>query len=396
MISGLLLPLAVLAATWYAHSYAMTVSPRAIELSAYAALFVAIALSVAFNRSRALFCALVVGAAFWVLNVQEDPAPANSLIYVLICIVVPLNTLLFCLTHERGILSAPSAVRFTLVILQALALAWFLERPSFELFAWLTQEFVGTPRWLALSIPQAGIVVLAVCALSIVVRMFFDPTPLDSAFLGLLAALFIGYNWIGTVGILASFHAAAAVLLIIGVVRESYNMAYRDELTNLPGRRALNEKLAALGRKYVIAMVDVDHFKKFNDTYGHDVGDQVLRMVAAKLKRVTGRGKAYRYGGEEFALIFAGVGINDAVPHVEAVRLNIADYRMALRGRLRPVKDRRKKRRASRKSKASVSVTVSAGVAERTDALKTPEDVVKAADEALYRAKRAGRNRVKT
>ena len=210
----------------------------------------------------------------------------------------------------------------------------------------------------------------------------------------MVTALFIAYNWISSPGMLASFHAAAAVLLVIGIVHESYNMAYRDELTGLPGRRALNEKLAALGRRYAIAMVDVDHFKKFNDNYGHDVGDQVLSMVAAKLRVVTGGGKAYRYGGEEFTLVFAGGGINDALPHVEAVRLNIAEYELALRKKTRPSKDRRKKRRTSRKTKTSVSVTVSAGVAERTDALRSPDEVIKAADQALYRAKRAGRNRV--
>ena len=62
-------------------------------------------------------------------------------------------------------------------------------------------------------------------------------------------------------------------------------MAYHDELTGLPGRRALNEALLRVGSRYAVAMVDVDHFKHFNDAYGHEVGDQVLRMVAAQLDR---------------------------------------------------------------------------------------------------------------
>lgn len=82
-------------------------------------------------------------------------------------------------------------------------------------------------------------------------------------------------------------------------------MAYQDELTSLPGRRALKEYLLKLGSEYTIAMFDIDHFKKFNDTHGHDVGDQVLRMVASKLATVSGRGKSFRYGGEEFTLVFS-------------------------------------------------------------------------------------------
>ena len=98
--------------------------------------------------------------------------------------------------------------------------------------------------------------------------------------------------------------AAALTSLCISLAHEGFHMAFRDELTGLPGRRALNEKLQRMGRIYTLAMADVDHFKVFNDTHGHDVGDQVLRMVAAQLRRVSGGGHAYRYGGEEFTLVF--------------------------------------------------------------------------------------------
>src|SRR3546814_5904189 len=76
------------------------------------------------------------------------------------------------------------------------------------------------------------------------------------------------------------------------VAHEAYQMAFRDELTGLPGRRALNERMQRLGRNYVLAMSDVDHFKKFNDTHGHDVGDQVLRLVASKLSKISGDRKS--------------------------------------------------------------------------------------------------------
>jgi diguanylate cyclase (GGDEF)-like protein len=62
--------------------------------------------------------------------------------------------------------------------------------------------------------------------------------------------------------------------------------------------------MMSLGHRFTIAMLDIDHFKRFNDTYGHEVGDQVLKMVAAKLGQVRKGGRAFRYGGEEFALVF--------------------------------------------------------------------------------------------
>jgi diguanylate cyclase (GGDEF)-like protein len=191
------------------------------------------------------------------------------------------------------------------------------------------------------------------------------------------------------------FTAAAGLALVLAVLQETYRLAFRDELTRLPSRRALNERLKAVGRRYAVAMVDVDHFKRFNDTYGHAVGDQVLRMVAARLARVGGGGQAFRYGGEEFTVLFPGKGVDEAMPHAQALRAEIDGYRMAIRGSDRPRRERAgRRRRSGVPSAQTVSVTVSIGVAERSGRHDHPEEVIMAADKALYRAKRAGRNQV--
>ncbi|NIT64214.1 MAG: GGDEF domain-containing protein [Gammaproteobacteria bacterium] len=188
---------------------------------------------------------------------------------------------------------------------------------------------------------------------------------------------------------------AAGLILGLSVVETGYSMAYRDELTGLPSRRAFPDTLAALGSRYAIAMVDIDHFKQFNDKHGHDVGDQVLRMVAGKLGRVAGGGRAFRYGGEEFAVIFAGRSRDEAMPHLEELRSAIGNAKFTVRGHPR-ARSRLKgaKRKSTRRKK--LAVTVSIGVAERNGRYTTPERVLKAADKALYRAKRAGRNQVRT
>ena len=175
------------------------------------------------------------------------------------------------------------------------------------------------------------------------------------------------------------------------------SMAFRDELTGLPGRRALNERLQRLGRTYVIAMADVDHFKKFNDTHGHDVGDQVLRLVASQLRQIGGGGKAYRYGGEEFTLVFPGKTLEECLPHLEQVRQAVEQYRLHLRDpQQRPQSDKQGRQRRAGKGASEVSVTISMGVAERGIQHAAPEDVIKAADQALYNAKSAGRNCVRS
>jgi PleD family two-component response regulator len=142
-------------------------------------------------------------------------------------------------------------------------------------------------------------------------------------------------------------------------------------------------------------MLDVDHFKKFNDTHGHDIGDQVLRLVGSRLAQATGGGTAYRYGGEEFCIIFPDLRLTEALPHAEKICADIAGYQMAVRRDDRP-KDPEAgtKLRSLRSPEKTLSVTVSIGIAEPEDTNATPAEVLRASDKALYRAKEGGRNRV--
>ncbi len=191
----------------------------------------------------------------------------------------------------------------------------------------------------------------------------------------------------------ALYLAAAGLILVVSLIEESYALAYVDELTGLPGRRALNAALLKLGPRYTLAMVDIDHFKKLNDTHGHLVGDQVLRKVAAALARVTGGGHAFRYGGEEFAVIFPGCSVDETLPHLEGLRQSIEDSAFVVRAIDRP---RRKPKKAirARRPRKTLHVTASVGAAAPNGRVATPNQVLEAADSALYRAKRAGRNRV--
>jgi len=183
----------------------------------------------------------------------------------------------------------------------------------------------------------------------------------------------------------------------VALLEESHRLAFRDPLTGLAGRRALEERMRGLGSRYAIAMVDVDHFKKFNDTHGHDVGDQVLKLVGARLAEVGGGGTAFRYGGEEFSVLFPRSDLDEVLPHLEKIRASIESYRMAVRAPDRPksVEDGLK-RRAGSSAASHLSVTVSIGASAPKGGLKTPAQVIRAADEALYRAKQGGRNRVST
>jgi diguanylate cyclase (GGDEF)-like protein len=188
------------------------------------------------------------------------------------------------------------------------------------------------------------------------------------------------------------------LLLLSGsIIQETFRMAFRDELTGLRGRRALNDALTRLDGNYSIAMVDIDHFKAFNDTHGHQTGDQVLRLVAARLNRAGGGSKAYRYGGEEFALVFFGKLAHECLDTLEEVRKVIETSRMRLRDEAsRPNSELQgRAKRGSGADRPGLRVTVSIGVADSRHTPDGPMAVIGAADTALYAAKAAGRNNVK-
>jgi diguanylate cyclase (GGDEF)-like protein len=186
----------------------------------------------------------------------------------------------------------------------------------------------------------------------------------------------------------------ARLILVLSLIETWHGMAYGDELTGLPARRALDEAVGRLSGTYAVAMVDIDHFKRFNDQHGHDVGDQLLRMIGTRLGDVGGGGRAFRYGGEEFAVLFPGKDAKEAFGHLETLRRAIEASPFTVRGPGRPAT--KPQPVPATRGRRNVAVTVSIGLAGSDDSDHAPEDIVHAADQALYRAKRAGRNRVCT
>lgn len=310
--------------------------------------------------------------------------------------IIPINTALLAWLPERGTLTASGMFRITIMIGQILALFYLAERYEEDLNRWLEWQIIAPwPDILASSQSAALIAIVALFATFL--ASHFLPSPINESLfganIGLVAALFVTLP----AAVENTFMFTIALLLAIGLLRDYYNMAYRDELTGLPQRRALNESMNSLGGRYCMAMLDVDHFKKFNDTHGHDIGDQVLQMVASQIKKVQGGGKAYRYGGEEFTIVFNNKAVDDAVYYLDMVRSNIENYEMVIRSDQRTVDDKpdkkSRKKGSFRKAEKKVSVTISIGVCERSRG-EAPEVVLKKADEALYRAKKGGRNQV--
>lgn len=158
--------------------------------------------------------------------------------------------------------------------------------------------------------------------------------------------------------------------------------AMTDALTNLANRKAFDERLqshcddSGNAKPLALAMIDIDHFKRFNDTWGHQTGDQVLRYVAATIARIAFEPRmAARYGGEEFAILFPAENAEAVEAALNALRLEISSRAL---------------RRRSTNDDLGV-VTISAGFVVRQPN-ETALQLLERADKALYTSKHAGRN----
>lgn len=351
----------------------------------FGALVAAVLLSWYYDQSRLLCSASAV--VLTVLTLARLAVDSDVARFAAV-LLLPLNFCLLALLKERGVMTLDGLLKVSIVAGQAAGVYWFAQRNG----SYGTGAAAGLPWMTQLS--------FVIGALTLVTLVFRRRTKVEQGLMWALIAMFLGTNQLEpepsaqALDALFFHSGAAGLVLVFAVLEHGYDIAFRDELTGLPGRRAFNNVMEQLGGTYAIAMCDVDHFKRFNDTYGHDVGDQVLRMVASKLSQVGGGGRAFRYGGEEFLIVFRGRSAGDAEPFVEALRRSIADAGFVLRGPDRPAR----KPRASNEVKppqARVTISISIGVAERSKRHSTPELVLDAADAALYLAKEAGRNCVK-
>jgi two-component system cell cycle response regulator len=168
-------------------------------------------------------------------------------------------------------------------------------------------------------------------------------------------------------------------------VRQSIELAVTDGLTGLHNRRYLDNHLktlfnraAARGRPLSVCITDIDRFKLVNDTYGHDVGDEVLKEFARRIRStVRGADLACRYGGEEFVVVMPDTDAHAAAAIAERLREMIESIAFDLTA-----------------GGVNLKITASLGLATNVPGIETPEQLLKQADRALYEAKGSGRNRV--
>ncbi len=429
-----------------------SIPSAAVHFYFYSIFAAGILLAWRFQSSRILFALCTVFLAqraleFFSSGTVTSAGPGRIALEA-VAFLLPLNFIAFSVYRERGLVLPAILPRIALLFFESVFVAIICRPGEIVGPALLHSRFLGRMAWTPL--PALALLAFVAALAVLFVRLVLYRKPTESGLLWALLATFLAFQ-VGAAGPPATaYMATAGLILISSIIENSYFLAYHDELTSLPARRAFNDALLRLEEPYTVAVVDIDHFKRFNDTYGHDTGDQVLRLVAGKLAGVTGGGRAYRVGGEEFSILFPGKSAKDVMPHLDLLRtvIEVATFRVrggeerrgarALKSRpsdsragdsrnqdsqsqdsqsqdaqaqefrnherrsaerrarsRRPPSPRKRSRPAiAEAGDQQISVTVSIGAAQPSGRHRSVEQVLQAADQALYRAKQSGRNRV--
>lgn len=394
LILSLLLPMGILIITLFTYFKLHTLSPtvqQVLPYAPYGIFLLGMALALWFNRSCIFFilliCGITLGSLSFAGTTINTSLPINTL-YIAAGLLLPFNLLLFSFLKERGFLTLWGALRFLWIGLQLALIVWIIKTPKEAVINFIVKDLIPLDR--VLPLPQLVLIAAFFVLLLLVVKHLWKPAYSDPYFIICLILTLIPM-YLQEQTALSVFFIGAGLTLVLAIIQDSYRMSYMDELTGLPGRRALREEMLKLSGSFTIAMVDIDFFKKFNDKHGHDVGDEVLKMVASCLRQVTGGGRAFRYGGEEFTILFSGKELADTLTPLEELREKVSKRAFILRSRSRPKKKPSTIKRKTTPSK-KLFVTISLGVASKSASAKTPQEVLKNADKALYRAKKKGRN----
>jgi len=395
------------------HTGVVTPSPLLIAYAFYGGLIAGLLLAWRFHSSRIFIALLLVFLAQQAIAYFSQGRIAasgpGSVALAAIGLLLPFNFVLLSFEQEKGFTFSSLAPAALLLFVESVIVA-VLCRPEPSAAAQRALHHAATPP----PLPFPTLLAFSAAGIVLLVRFMLFRKPAESGLFWSLSACLLSLRFGGVGRIPAAYFAAAAFILAGAIVETSYLLAYHDELTTLPSRRAFHDALLRLQPPYSIAMLDIDHFKRCNDTYGHDTGDEVLRMIASRLARVTGGGQAYRCGGEEFAVLFPGKTTSEVLDHLEKLRTDIEGSTLRLRGPERRQEargpDRRNQRPRSRTQgqairqlshvsvppSSELSVTASIGVATSRGEKLSAEEVITAADKALYRAKATGRNRIET
>lgn len=351
-----------------------------------------------FSSSRMILSLLVLAAVDRALVTfplsDTDPMAVGQIIFAVTAFLVPLNLLAFSIFNEDRNSTIRGIARVVVVLAQPFLVLWLCLPERQELAAIFTQLVVPTIDSSWTPIPQPALLVFGIASVLQLIRFALRRDPLDGGALWTLIAVFLAYHGIKYGWSPSNFFSTAGFILFVTLLQSTYQRTYRDELTGIPGRLAFEEAVSNLSRTYAVAVIGIDQLKRYANTHGRSVSEQLLKLIAPKIQANSDGGQVFRISGDELTVLFTRHTVSDTLIELERVRKAIESTNLVLRGRDRVREDRRATKRGGSREQ-ELPVTLSIGVAEKSSDQASFSLVVKSAYRALYEAKNAGGNVVK-
>lgn len=375
-------------------------------------------LSLLLNRSRELGVAMALLIIYFCIQKElqlplEEVRPAS--VYFLLSAMAPIGFVLLALIPEQrsrdfwGIASFIIAPLFAVIGMRILDASLSNEFDKLDAEAvnaglindsavnnsenlelglsqvWLTRADIPT------IISSEGFALFISCLIFCILIFFWRRTLSQLALTFCLGFSFITLNLLYVPMISTVMIIAGGLTLLSSLATHVFGMLYQDELTGIPNRKALNKAVASVREGDVVVMADIDRFKKINDTYGHDTGDEILKLVASLLIK-TKYARVFRYGGEEFSLIFKKSSADEVAEALNKTRQAISDYEFIARSSGKRLAFSSKSN-LPENERTPINTSISMGAVTLLKG-ESPTDALIRADEQLYKAKKGGRNKV--
>ncbi len=361
-----------------------------LHYSFFAISGISLLISIYFNYTRAAFSILIIFLNYIFINylkLKYGTDFTSSSLFFGLCFIIPLNLIIFSFGSEHGVFNKYGILKLVFILIQITLIDFIVNRSATLIHPTTSQDWIDIYDYYlnfkffdnidSKILTQPAILVAIIGFFILLVKASFSGSLLDNAFLVSLIIITLTINYCDNPTALTIFSTSALLIISSSVIQNLYYMAYHDNLTGIPSRQSFFSDIKKLPSKYSVAIIDIDNFKKFNDKYGHDIGDDVLVFVANRLAEIEGCNKAYRYGGEEFTVLFPNKNSKTSLELIDEVREDIANSKFY-------IEDKKKK---------TEKITISVGLAERKRSDRSIDTVIKRADKALYKAKSSGKNK---
>ncbi|WP_054943843.1 sensor domain-containing diguanylate cyclase [Paenibacillus ihuae] len=268
--SMIVLPLLLMVLAYLAYKNVQALSGPQLDLlklAPYAVFLTGGVLAWKFNRSREFFQMVIftlAAASLQYLPKLPGTGAAMALpdLYVILCVLLPVNILIFSFFKERGIFSLWGSIRLGLIAAEAAAAVWAMLPERSALLERLQMELLSVNLQGLTPLSQLSLMIFILTFIRLIIRQMSYRSSQDVAFMAVLLGIFYVLHLDHDPVAYALLWTMSGIILITSIIQDSYAMAFSDELTGLPSRRALKQDMLKLGMNYAIAMLDIDHFKK--------------------------------------------------------------------------------------------------------------------------------------